>query len=460
MPRLTSSVFRDLAIWMAGFGLAIGLVFPPFVVALGVAASVAISAPFVVSCVAAGLLVGGVNWALARLIVGRRLAALADRMAAVTVNVREAVYTGDWLDCQADRCRVTVDSADEIGRSARSFNDLVDALSESHDVEAAVSRFTNSLACELDVDRVVQAALGQLLAISGTQAGAILVVSDGEVRLRASEGLRDPGHLETSDHVLGVVRDREVRMLDLPDDVVVDGLLVAFRARHVLVAPLVFKSVVLGVVVLAVGGQHRFDGRRLIELLRPTLGLALNNAMAHERLQRLAAVDPLTDAYNRRFGLARLREEFSRAVRTGAPLGLVMLDIDRFKQVNDTYGHVVGDRVLRATAGACRRVLREGDVLVRYGGDELLAVLPGASRADAMEVAERLRRAAADMTVSDGSQVIGVTLSAGVASSPEERVDAETALVERADASLYEAKALGRNRVVVSGSAGRPASAA
>ena len=119
----------------------------------------------------------------------------------------------------------------------------------------------------------------------------------------------------------------------------------------------------------------------------------MNNALAHDRLERLAAIDPLTEAYNRRFGLARLHEEYSRAVRAEAPLGILMLDLDHFKAVNDIYGHLVGDRVLRAVARACRRVIREGDVLVRYGGEEFLVLLPGAGVDDVMQIGERIRRA-------------------------------------------------------------------
>ena len=132
--------------------------------------------------------------------------------------------------------------------------------------------------------------------------------------------------------------------------------------------PVTFKSVPLGAVVLATSEAFAADGVGLLEHFRADLGLAVNNALAHDRLARLAAVDPLTDAYNRRFGLGRLREEYSRAVRAEAPLGVLMVDLDHFKAVNDTYGHLVGDRLLRAVAAACRRVIREGDVLVRYGG--------------------------------------------------------------------------------------------
>ena len=450
MPRLTRSVFWDLAIWMAGFGLLTGLVFPPFVLLLGVSAATAISPRFYAACLAAGLLVGGVNWGLARLIVGRRLRLLAAHMRHVAGAVREAAYTGDWLDCQAERCRVAVDSADEIGQSADSFNALIEALARAHDVEAAVNHFAETLASELDLDRLIRAALEQFLAVSEGAAGAVLVVSEGEASVRASHGLRESGALAGSDHVERALRTGAIQLVDTPDGVHIDGLLTSFRPRQVLVVPIAFKSVVLGVLVLAAGAEFRSDARRLVELLRPTFGLALNNALVHERLQRLAALDPLTDLYNRRFGLERLREEFSRAVRAASPLGVVMVDIDRFKRVNDAYGHVVGDRTLRAMARAGRRVLREGDVFIRYGGDEFLAVLPGASRADVAEIAERLRRVAAETVVVDGEQAIGLTVSIGATSFPEDRAEAETTLLERADAALYEAKELGRDRVALS----------
>jgi diguanylate cyclase (GGDEF)-like protein len=178
------------------------------------------------------------------------------------------------------------------------------------------------------------------------------------------------------------------------------------------------------------------------------LGLAINNELARDRLERLAAVDPLTDAYNRRFGLARLREEFSRAVRAEGPLGVLMLDLDHFKAVNDTYGHLVGDRVLRAVAHACRLVMREGDVLIRYGGEEFLVLLPGAGIEDVRQVGERIRRAIAETSVADGDQRVAVTVSGG-GTVYRDSIDSSDRLVESADAALYEAKETGRNRLIV-----------
>lgn len=201
-------------------------------------------------------------------------------------------------------------------------------------------------------------------------------------------------------------------------------------------------------IVLATTGHFERDVVDLLEQLRSDLGLAVNNALAHDRLERLAAVDPLTETYNRRFGLARLREEFSRAVRAENPLGVLMFDLDHFKSVNDTYGHLVGDRVLRAVAGAGRRVIRDGDVLIRYGGEEFLVLLPGAGMEDVNQVGERIRRAVAETSVEDGSSRIAVTVSLGGATYRDASTSPD-ALVALADGALYDAKEAGRDRLVV-----------
>ncbi len=177
------------------------------------------------------------------------------------------------------------------------------------------------------------------------------------------------------------------------------------------------------------------------------LGLALNNAIAHDRLRRLAALDPLTGVFNRRFGMSRLQEEYSRAIRMSTPLGVMMLDLDHFKSVNDTYGHMVGDRILKLMVTCVRKVLREGDVLIRYGGEEFMAVFPGASLADLRDLGERIRRIIEETTLAVGDQTVHVTASIGGASYPEHEVERVESLVQSADAALYTAKEGGRNRV-------------
>ncbi len=450
MPRLTAKVFTDLAIWMSAFGLLIGLIFPPFCLALGLPSENVLTPLFFGSTLVAGLTVGAVNFGLARLVVGRRLRRLAESMQTVETQLAAATVTHDWAGCDPERCALPVDSADEVGASAAAFNRLIRTLARSHQVEAATSDFTAVISSHLDLDELAEASLDALLRHTGASAGAILAVRDEELAPVAAHGLRALDRLAANDHVTRALRRAKTERIDVdPGDALVDSLLVDQVAREILVVPIAFKSVPLGAVILAAVAPFGPDVPMLLEQFRADLGLALNNALTHDRLQRLAALDPLTDAYNRRFGLSRLREEFARTVRTGAPLGVLMLDLDHFKQVNDTHGHLVGDRILRATAGACRRVIREGDILVRYGGEEFLLVLPGASRADLAELAERVRRAIGTVVIAEGDQRISVTVSAGGASYPEHDVEAFEALIGTADAALYEAKRAGRDRVMV-----------
>lgn len=450
LPRLTSRVFTDLAIWMAGFGLLIGLIFPPFCLLLGLPVDGVLTPLFFASTLVAGLVVGAVNFALARLVVGRRMRLLAERMTDVEHRLGEAVFSHDWTGCDPESCALPVDSADEVGTSAAAFNRLIATLARSHGVETAMRSFSEVLSSRFELDGLGDAALDALLVHTGAEAGALFVVREASIEPLSSHGLKAAASLGENDHVRRVLRTGRIERVRVSasDGLLIDSLLVGQAARDILVAPVTFKSVPLGVIVLATPTEFGPDADKLLEQFRAELGLAFNNALAHDRLERLAAIDPLTDAYNRRFGLSRLSEEFSRAVRAENPLGVLMFDLDHFKLVNDTYGHLAGDRVLRAVARTCRRVLREGDVLVRYGGEEFLVLLPGAGGDDLAQLAERLRRAVSETWVPEGDQRIAISISLG-GTTYDDDVDSPEALIAKADGALYEAKDAGRNRTVI-----------
>lgn len=165
-----------------------------------------------------------------------------------------------------------------------------------------------------------------------------------------------------------------------------------------------------------------------------------------EELARLARKDPLTGLANRRALDEELARAGARAARAGTPLAAVVLDIDRFKQVNDLHGHAVGDAVLAAVAGRAAAALRSGDLIARTGGEEFTVLLPGADLARAAEAAERIRAAVALEPVAAGGVALAVTVSLGCAELlPGEEGGRE--LLARADRKLYEAKHAGRNRV-------------
>ena len=173
-----------------------------------------------------------------------------------------------------------------------------------------------------------------------------------------------------------------------------------------------------------------------------------DNARLLRELEELSRTDALTACRNRRSFDEVFPREVARAHRYDFPLALVMLDLDHFKKVNDTYGHPGGDEVLRAFAGLASRVFREADMLYRYGGEEFVAVLPHTTALGARQAAERLRRDLRNLPIRVAASTVTVTCSIGVAELEAGDGDGQP-LMERADQALYAAKAAGRDRIEV-----------
>ena len=198
---------------------------------------------------------------------------------------------------------------------------------------------------------------------------------------------------------------------------------------------------------LETGPAHE-EQEHLAVTVAEQLALALGNARLRESLRRQSVLDPLTGLFNRRHFDAALKRELARARRKNVPVSLVLVDIDHFKHVNDDYGHAVGDAVLRTIAQQLRLGIREGDIACRYGGEEMVLLLPECAAADAGTRAEAIRIAlAAVVPHPEGEGPQRVTASFGVAAYPAHAQDAE-ALFWAADKALYRAKQQGRNRVV------------
>lgn len=237
----------------------------------------------------------------------------------------------------------------------------------------------------------------------------------------------------------------------LISDVEKDSRFVVLAANQTPIAsmicvPLIARGERVGVVTATSDQISAFDQDHLeiVRFISTTIALDIENV----RLHRVAVTDPLTGAYNREFLIQRLPQEIEAAIDRDRSLSVAMVDVDHFKSVNDQYGHGVGDVVLAEVARRLRSAIRTGDLLVRYGGEEFLAVLPKADAGRAWEVGERMRQRVCERAfdVGDGLALL-LRISVGIAQwrMGEPMPD----LIERADVALYGAKERGRNRVEV-----------
>jgi diguanylate cyclase (GGDEF)-like protein len=216
-----------------------------------------------------------------------------------------------------------------------------------------------------------------------------------------------------------------------------------------LVVPLVAGGRALGALEVSLGAPLGIDDVKILELLAAAAAVALQNAHLYQETQRLATTDPLTGLSNYRQFHELLALEVQRARRMEYAVGLLIMDLDHFKLVNDRHGHPAGDQVLREVADLLRKRLRRTDIVGRIGGEEFAAILPGDGPAEVAIVAEKLRRAVEELPPVQGGMTAdptAVTLSVGGASLLPAALDAQV-LIGLADRALYEAKRNGRNQV-------------
>ncbi len=189
---------------------------------------------------------------------------------------------------------------------------------------------------------------------------------------------------------------------------------------------------------------------RILSMLTTPLCLTIRNAQMYQQVKELAATDELTQVLNRRAFLHVLEREFKRSIRLQTPLALFLIDLDHFKQVNDFFGHLTGDVVLKETALLLKQSVREVDILARYGGEEFVVILPELNSKEALVAAERIRNIVETHTFNKPKDPIQLTVSIGLAMLPSPSAKTSEDVFHLADSALYLAKKRGRNRIEVS----------
>ncbi len=355
--------------------------------------------------------------------------------------------------------RVPTAGSDDFAALGEEFNKMSEQLEsrledlriERERLRSAMRRIGVAIASNLDRDGLLQVVVSASTDGVGADAGRATVRSGPGaplVTVAAAGDVRELGR------AIGDVEARALMSGDAVEDHEDGVALLALPLR------LRTGGTAAAVAIARVGRRFTTEERELVEYLAAQAATSIENVALHERAEEQAVTDALTGLANRRHFEERLVEEVERSRRSREPAGLLMLDIDNFKQVNDVHGHVAGDAVLREVAAVLGETAREIDLAARYGGEEFALILPGAGLEGAGQVGERVRAAieAREILV-DGAagDPLHVTVSVGAAAlghGPEEA----RSLVAAADEALYRAKRLGKNRAELAGAAaGAPA---
>ncbi|MDQ4144779.1 MAG: GGDEF domain-containing protein [Actinomycetota bacterium] len=280
---------------------------------------------------------------------------------------------------------------------------------------------------------------------------AVLVLGGNKLRVAAERGceLRPQSELLADAAIRASRETLRPSMTNKLDAKANPALAALFpEMKRILLVPLIVENSWVGVMVAEGSTKrgYRVDESVLavVEQFAGHAALAMSNVWLLEQVQRMANTDALTGVANRLRFDSMLMAEINRSRRSGEHLGLLMLDIDHFKALNDRYGHQAGDEMLRRLAATIRKVSRDFDTVARYGGEEFAIILPMADPKACAQAGERLRRAVEQMKAP-----VPITISVGTASFPNNAMDADS-LVRAADEALYESKRSGRNRVSMS----------
>jgi diguanylate cyclase (GGDEF)-like protein len=229
----------------------------------------------------------------------------------------------------------------------------------------------------------------------------------------------------------------------------------SFTTRSIACVPVKSHDKVLGVIELINSlddGVFNDDDERILITIADFAGIAISNANAINKIKQLVITDDLTGLYNSRYFFEQVEYEVERARRYHAPLSLVFFDLDRFKIVNDTYGHLVGSRLLAEVGAIVQFIIRKTDKAARYGGDEFVIILPQTEKDGALTLAVKLQNALKEQPfISNNVELMTVTGSFGVATFPDDAQNSSE-LINAADEAMYLVKASGRNGVRVAGS--------
>ena len=349
-------------------------------------------------------------------------------------------------------------AADLVALALAKFQAVEEAHRRAEEAET-LRRAGVAISETLNLQESTTRILEQLAFVLPHDSASVQLLRGGELEIIGGEGWKNPSE------ILGV---RFPIHSDNPNSIVIQTrqpFLVGdtyesfpvFRetphSAHIrswLGVPLIVHNQIIGLLAIDSRSPNRFtpDDAELAATFAAQVAIAIENARLFDEVERLAVTDGLTGLYNRRHFMKLAQIEFVRAGRYRRELAAMLFDIDNFKQVNDRFGHPVGDQVLALVAQTCQAELREADLICRYGGEEFIAFLVETAPSAAKKVGERLRQKVESLKIPTEKGEVSVTISVGIAGLNELTPNLDT-LINRADQAMYIAKHKGRNRVVM-----------
>ncbi|WP_051904515.1 GGDEF domain-containing protein [Hippea jasoniae] len=446
------SIVRESLIYMLLLGVVIGILFLPVAdIVFHLPKTKIYSLPFILTTVSSGIFVGSISFLIVKFVVLNRLKELEEKIEAITQNIfnYQVGKIGSVDECT--NCYLKIPSRDILGSIATKYNALIRIIRNQfyqHELIENYSQKISKIVTRDDLNKITTEFFIEKLSLIGCEIYSLTYT--GEIDFVFSKGV----HSNLSEQKILSLNDildknQIISMKDKDVELVEFGSC-AIKPKEVYYYPIIHSNFRLLVVFYSPSFITK-EKRTLIDHILNEYKFAYESAQMYEKMQKMAAYDELTGIYNRRFGMKRLIEEYKRALRTESCFCVLMIDIDFFKKINDTYGHQAGDYILASIGKIIQSNFRAEDIVMRYGGEEFFCVMSNSNIQNGKKKAELLRKKVQETTFVWKNTKINVTISVGVSNydiknSPKKELDEIIAL---ADQALYAAKKGGRNKVIV-----------
>ena len=450
--HLIKSISQELFLKMIGFGIFMGIIFPFFTYFLLDLPPHKVFSPLFFSlCIAAGITVGLCNYYLFKVVVAIYLKRIQFKLSSFRQNLKNILWK-DSKDFNPDKYILKINSADTIGEITEEYNIFMTTLTRLLKADRKTANFLDLLQQKVKIQDISDTIVDVFKDYFGANGGCLFSLEKSVLQLVTKSNLIVDIESIDQEYCHDIIKKGKIVVLEEIDNLPVRfnigiGSLNPYTIAYL---PIIYQLRPVGLCILS--AQQKFKANfSSIESLNLTNQAApfLYNRMLMRKLEVLAAIDELTGLLNRRYGMKRLNEEFERAKRHNSTLSVTMLDIDNFKQLNDTYGHLAGDHILKTFAELICEESRVSEFALRYGGEEFLIIFPGASVISCDRVVERMRRKTEALSITFMQHNLHFTFSAGIAAYPGDQINDQTQLVNAADQALYQAKNQGKNQIAI-----------
>ncbi len=444
---LKDDVIQQTFFWMLIFGVFIGSVFPFFSDHfLGLPKNIIYSLTFFVTCIISGIIVGLLGFLIVKITIIKRLASLKEKIDLISSNIQN-YREGKIQDVESCTDCFLEQNMDVYGLGTK-YNLLISIIREFFWQYQKSDEFYVKLNKSIETDEL-NSNFARFVTDNFKCLGVEIFYLDKSSNLNttysylAREDLSD----KQKESIKNIIeKDRLFSLKDANITLTFGTLNIV--PQEVLFVPILSQKKEKYLVTLYFSDYLKQDSVNFFKRLIYQYSMALERSNIYRDVQKIAAIDELTGIYNRRFGMQRLIEDYSRAKRNNSPFYVMMFDIDHFKVINDTYGHQAGDFILENVAKLIKGMLRIEDVFLRYGGEEFLAGLI-CKMESVIEKADVIRKTIEKTPFLFGNEEVYITISVGLSKTQPNDATTVNHLIKEADEALYEAKNSGRNRVCI-----------